>query len=1353
MSDVFLNSSSQQHQKMTFSSIMLGVASPDEILANSSGEVRTHETINYRTFKPERDGLFCAKIFGPIKDYECLCGKYRRIKYKGIVCDKCEVMVTLSKVRRERMGHIDLVTPVVHTWFLRSQPSRIATILGTMMKDVDRVANYQAYIVIDSGSSTLSKFEVLSDDEYFTFIDQFGDNVAKFGTGGEGIREALISIEIDEEVEKMHILLQSTKSVSKIKSIEKRLNLFKDFQKSGNKPEWMVLTRISVLPPDLRPLVMLDGGKFASSDLNELYRRVINRNNRLRRLVAIGAPEMIIKNEKRMLQSSVDDLIMGGAATKMKYANSMKSPRSLSDGLKGKNGRFRQNLLGKRVDYSGRSVITVGPNLKLHECGIPKTMALELFKPFIFSKLMMYGMVGSIKIAKRLVESGTPEVIEVLESIVKEYVVLLNRAPTLHRLGIQAFEVRLIEGKAIQLHPLVCKAFNADFDGDQMAVHVPISIESQLEARVLMLSSNNILSPADGSPVITPTKDIVLGLYYATSIFESDSGSGMVFDSFDDLRTAIQSGAITYNSKILFKLKYSNHLVETCAGRLFVYEVASPDQQVDFTLFNQVITSKIMSKIVLSVFDTLGQKATVVFCDKVMAIGFKMCTVSGVSFGKNDIIIPRIKNELVEASFGVVKDADDQYRAGYITKKERYNLVTDEWAKCADEVTKHMMVDIAQGKDTRDVNSVFMMIDSGARGSQVQLRQMAAMRGLMVKPSGEVIENPIISNFKEGLSVIEYFNSTHGSRKGVADTALRTADAGYLTRRLVDVAQNYVITEYDCGTMDGLFFKPVVVDGKLIESLSSMLFGRVLAEDLVRDGDVVLPRNTVISAENADIIDKFPIVKVRSVAKCETFNGVCAMCYGLDISKRNIVSTGEAVGIVAAQSIGEPGTQLTLRTFQIGGVSLRSASGNVVIASEDGVVDTSHISTVVTDSKDLISISGNGKIFVKDSDGRAVSEYNIPYGSNVLVKHGSKIKVGDKISTCDSYVTPVISEYNGYVKFVDMIPGASYRENLDDLTGMSNKVVTDWMQKYKYLLPRLAIVDKNGNPVLNDMGREVFYLLPQGTVISVNDGDEVRVGMNLARIQRESYSVGDITGGLPIVESVFEARIPSKPAIISPSDGIVAIDYSQKLKVKISIIPSDSTKNTLEYFVKKDRKIKVNDGSRVEKGDIIVDGNIDIHDVLHSSGTDEAIHAILNKIQSVYKLQGMKIDNKHIELITRGMLGKVSILDGGDSGFGEGDVVTYDVIRKLNAELSAVGKSPAQFNRILLGITKASIATDSFISAAAFQEVVKVLVSAAVSGKKDNLIGCKENVIVGRLIPAGTGLITNKLSDSNYDNA
>jgi DNA-directed RNA polymerase subunit beta' len=1333
----------QKNSNLDFSSISLGISSPEDILSNSYGEVLNNQTINYRNFNPEKYGLFCAKIFGPVKDYECLCGKYKRIKYAGIVCEKCEVEVTTSSVRRERMGHLNLAVPVVHIWFLKSQPSKISTALGVSMKDVSRVAYYQAYIILDAGTSPFTKHQVISDEEYADALDAYGDESFKVGIGGEGIREALISINIEEEIVNLANEISESKSKMKKKVAEKRLLFFSSFKTSGNKLDWMVMRYLPILPPDLRPLVPLDSGKFATSDLNDLYRRVINRNNRLKRLMEIGAPAIIIKNEKRMLQYSVDELLLG-SQTKVDDVK-----KSLTENLKGKGGRFRQNILGKRVDYSGRSVISVGPELKLNQCGLPIIMAMELFKPFIFSKLITYGYATSIRSCERFMQDrGHGEVLDILIEVISDKVVLLNRAPTLHRLGIQAFEIILVNGKAIQLHPLVCKAFNADFDGDQMAVHLPISIEAQMEARNLMMSTSNSLNPGDGNPIISPTKDSILGLFYATSIFVDDranSADSPFFHNIPEVMMARENSAISWNTKIKFTNKGSA-IVETCAGRLFLFSLVGVEFNLeDFEIFNYQFNSKHLSKAIIYILEKYGQALVVNFCDESMRFGFKVCTESGISLGLNDIKIPESKERLIKHSFDIVKEAENQLKSGLITYKEKYNKVTDEWSRCIDNVTADMMKIIKDGADTHDVNSVYLMISSGARGSESQLKQMAGMKGLMVKPSGDVIEAPIISNFKEGLNMMEYFNSAHGSRKGISDTALKTANAGYLTRRLVDVAQDVVVTEHDCGTENGLTFKPLMVDGKISKKLSEIVSGRVIAEDVIgEDGSVVLTKGTMISKENYDVIDSLHFIVVRSVATCESKNGVCAMCYGQDVARRKMVALGEPVGIVAAQSIGEPGTQLTLRTFQIGGISSRSST-KTILSESDGIIRFE--SQDFSQSQDRIfTLKNNFKISIASRHGnRVIASYSLPRSAELFVKSGQSIVFGQKISSWNTYITPVMSEFDGYVKYIDMVEGISYRDRFDENSNTSAKVVTNSGRDGRYLMPRIGIADSNGYLMKDANGNEVFYLLPEDTIVQCEDGQKISKNQVIARIQTDLSVIQDITGGLPIVDSIFEARVPEKPAVISPCDGVVIIDTSSRLKVRLEIIPQDKTVDPVEIYIKKGDYIKVDNGQKVFRGDTLVDGDLDLHDILATHGKEELIRFMTSKIQGVYGLQGSNINERHIEIIIKRMLSRCVVMNSGDSNFVAGDSVNMTIVNQANDLLASGGKKLVDFRPSLTGITKISINTDSFLAAAAFQEVVKVLSSAACFGRKDDLRGCKENITVGRLIPIGTGFIESKI--------
>lgn len=1334
-----------------FSAISISIASPEDIMSWSHGSIKNSDTINYRTFKPEKDGLFCARIFGPVRDYECLCGKYKRIKFKGVVCEKCGVEVTLSKVRRERMGHIDLVMPVVHSWFLKSSPSRIATLLGVQLKMLEKVVYFDSYIVINNGNTTLEKYSIIDESQYEDALNTFGDGSFVVGTGSEAIRKILENIDLNYEKELILSEIKNTKSISKLKNLNKRFKLIQSFLESGNKPEWMVLTKLPVIPPDLRPLVMLDGAKFASSGLNDLYKSVINRNNRLIRLMEMGAPDIIVRNEKRMLQQAVNALLDNSSSSKV-VKNSMNIPlKSLSDNLKGKNGRFRENLLGKRVDYSGRSVIVVGPDLRLHECGIPKKMALELFKPFVYGRLQLYGKAPSIQIARKMVEKELPDVWEVLDGIVKEHLILLNRAPTLHRLGIQAFEPRLVETKAIHLHPLVCKAFNADFDGDQMAVHIPLSVEAQLEARVLMLSSNNILNPADGSPTIIPTKDIVLGLYYATLPMENEVGDGSIFSDVDHLHHAINEGKVSYNTKIKYLLNNDgkSKLIDTCVGRVILHSLLPQGEKITLEDVNLTINAKIIGSIIDMVNSSYGMKETVMFADKVMQFGFKSATRSGLSFGKDDVQIPDTKSDHVNKTMQIVADAQAQYRDGLITYKEKYNRVTDEWDRCTNAISKDMMHGMSLNSNNSKANSLFMMMNSGARGSESQCKQMAGMRGLMVKPSGEIIENPIISNFKEGLSTIEYFESSHGARKGMADTALRTADAGYLTRRLVDVAQDYVITEHDCNAQEGIIFTVKVIEGRVVEKLSDMIMGRVLAKDLLDiNGNTLFKRNHLISKSDATKIDMAISACVRSVTKCEAKTGLCSMCYGLDQSKSTIASIGDAVGIIAAQSIGEPGTQLTMRTFQTGGIAGKLSNRMSIVSDYNGKIKFSRISSITDKSGNVIVTSNSGLIQILNDKDIILSEYKIPYGSRLVIADGDSISVGSKIAMNDSYSVPIVSEYDGFVKFFDLVNGISCRERSDEF-GNSYKLIQDWLKISKYLQPRVMICDDKGNQIKNSNGEDVIYILPIGAIISISDGAKISAGDPIARIPKDTNVSKDITGGLPIVESIFEARIPKNPAVISAHDGVVSFDRNARIKNVIVIESEDGSKN--EYIVKKGKYIKVKDGEFVKKGDIIIDGDIDPHSLLDLGGVDALVMHILQGVQQVYKLQGVKIDNKHIEIIILSMLKFVEVTDPGDSDLEIESRITFNSIKDINNNLISQGKNPAKFKRYLYGITKTSIQNDSFISAAAFQETVKVLTEAAVTSKRDDLIGLKENVIVGRLIPVGTGLAFSNMVKSDID--
>ncbi len=1330
------------------------LAGPEDILSWSYGEVKNGETISYRTYKPEKDGLLCAKIFGPTRDYECQCGKYRRIKYKGITCEKCGVEVTVSKVRRERLGHIDLACPVVHVLFLRGTNSVISTTLGMTLKDVERILYYDAHAVVDAGNTTMNKKQVLTDEQYEEALNEFGDSFEVM-SGADCIMRMLSDIDLDKEIDFLHNQISTIKSDIKRRSLLKRVRVLSDFQKSGNKLEWMVLTRIPVLPPDLRPLVFLDGGRFASSDLNELYRSIINRNERLKRMIDSKAPNIIIKNEKRMLQEAVDALFDNSKKMVTAKSSSDRALKSISESLRGKNGRFRQNLLGKRVDYSGRSVIVVGPSLKLHQCGLPKKMALELFKPFIFSKLIMYGRVSSIKVAKMMVKAELPEVWNILDEVVREHVVLLNRAPTLHRLGIQAFEPKLIESKAIQLHPLVCKAFNADFDGDQMAVHIPLSIEAQIEARVLMMSSNNILSPQNGQPMIVPTKDMVLGLYYATSPMDDAIGNGKAFGSYNEVMRALEAKIIAINSKIKYYYSYETspdktHCVETTPGSVILFNLVPQDGLMSFEDMNLIFNSKNISIVLNSVYKTYGTKMAVMFADKMMNIGFEQSTKSGLSFGKDDMIVPFSKWTHIEKTFDKIKEIEQQYSAGYITQREKYNQVTDYWSECTDLVSKDMMKELAKNTTDSRVNSMYVMMNSGGRVSEALMKQVSGMRGLIAKPSGEIIETPIISNFKEGLSVLEYFNSSHGARKGAADTALRTADAGYLTRRLVDIAQDCVVIENDCGTIAGISYSVKIENGVQHEGINDVAFGRVLSVDAFnRAGEVVLNAGVLLGAKEIEKLEKSGVteVKLRSVVTCGTDRGVCAKCYGYDLAIGHLVNIGEPIGIVAAQSIGEPGAQLTMRTFHIGGATSKTVEKSSILAIIDGKIDFVDTKVVTDKNGDDIIVSNNAYIVLYDKDGIEFSRDFIPYASKINFKNGANVKKGDKVAEWDPYNSYIISEHTGKVKFYDMVAGVTYKEKTEDSLGSSQKIIVKWGAAIKSLNPHIELCDNNDKPVtFSHSGKNVRYLLPTNSMITLKDGDSIQPGDKIVRIPREGTGVlKDITGGLPRVEDIFEARVPKQPAIVAEMDGIVEFLNEYRAKNRITIKSLDDSDISVQYSIPKGHYIQVQDGSFVKKGDIIVDGDLDPHDILSVSGVEGLTKYIVNEVQQVYQLQGVKIDNKHIEIIVKYMLQKVEIIDAGDAEFNNGQQIDLNIAKDINFELLASGKKPIIYETRLQGITRAAIQTESFISAASFQETTKVLTDAAVSGKFDHLRGMKENIIVGRLIPAGTGYVMAKI--------
>jgi len=1342
----------------SFDRIRIALASPEKIHSWSFGEVKKPETINYRTFKPERDGLFCARIFGPVKDYECLCGKYKRVKYKGIVCEKCGVEVTLARVRRERMGHIELAAPVAHIWFLKSLPSRIAMILDMALKDVERVLYFENYVVIEPGLTPLQPFQLLSEEEYMEAQDEYGEDAFTAGIGAEAVREILINMDLEAECAKVREDMKETGSELKLKKYAKRLKLMENFLTSGNRPEWMIMTVIPVIPPELRPLVPLDGGRFATSDLNDLYRRVINRNNRLKRLIELRAPDIIIRNEKRMLQESVDALFDNGRRGRVITGANKRPLKSLSDMLKGKQGRFRQNLLGKRVDYSGRSVIVVGPDLKLHECGLPKKMALELFKPFIYARLDAKGLSGTVKQSKKLVEKERPEVWDVLDEVIREHPVMLNRAPTLHRLGIQAFEPKLIEGKAIQLHPLVCAAFNADFDGDQMAVHVPLSLEAQLEARTLMMSTNNILSPANGKPIIVPSQDIVLGLYYLSIEKDNEPGEGMAFGSRAELEAALESDVITLHTKIKARWEGIDvdgnkitKVIETTPGRKMLVDLLPKHPKMQPELIGELLTKKAIGALIDQVYRHCGQKATVIFCDQIMGLGFKEAAKAGISFGKDDMLIPDAKADLVGATRDMVSDYEQQYVDGLITKGEKYNKVVDAWDKCTDNVADAMMDEISKtsvGEDgrTSEVNSVYMMAHSGARGSKNQMKQLAGMRGLMAKPSGEIIETPIISNFKEGLTVLEYFNSTHGARKGLADTALKTANSGYLTRRLVDVAQDCIITEEDCGTSEGFEIQAVVDGGDVVVSLEQRILGRTLAAE-VKDpasGEVICPADTYVDEDLAMAIEMAGVQSViaRSPLTCETRVGVCATCYGRDLARGTRVNIGEAVGVIAAQSIGEPGTQLTMRTFHIGGTAQVSEQSFIEAGSE-GKVTFKNPSTVTNSDGDLIALSRNMQLVIVDTEGKERESYKLGYGTKLKVKEGDKTTRGQRLGEWDPYTAPVVSEVGGKVKFVDIAEGVSVKEETDEATGIASKVVIDWRgsAKANALQPTIVVQDENGEPIKLSSGSTASYMLAVGAILSVADGDTVRPGDIVARIPTEGAKTRDITGGLPRVAELFEARRPKDHAVIAEITGRVEFGRDYKNKRRIAIVPEGDEAEKVEYLVPKGKHLTCQEGDVIQKGEYLLDGHPAPHDILAILGVPALANYLIDEIQEVYRLQGVPINDKHIETIVRQMLQKIEVKDPGESTYLAAEQVDKIEFIETNERLEAEGKRMATGDPVLLGITKASLQTRSFISAASFQETTRVLTEAAVQGKEDTLEGLKENVIVGRLIPAGTGAI------------
>src|SRR5690349_11274074 len=1356
----------QQSAVEDFDLIRIGLASPDMIRSWSYGEVKKPETINYRTFKPERDGLFCAKIFGPIKDYECLCGKYKRLKHRGVICEKCGVEVTLTKVRRERMGHIELASPVAHIWFLKSLPSRLGMVLDMTLRDIERVLYFEAYVVTDPGMTPLNRCQLLSEDDYLAKVEEYGDDFSA-AMGAEGIRDLLRKLDVGHDIDTLRTELAATGSKTKIKKIAKRLKVLEAFNKSGIKPDWMIMDVLPVLPPDLRPLVPLDGGRFATSDLNDLYRRVINRNNRLKRLLELKAPEIIVRNEKRMLQEAVDSLLDNGRRGKAMTGANKRALKSLADMIKGKSGRFRQNLLGKRVDYSGRSVIVVGPTLKLHQCGLPKLMALELFKPFIFHKLEIMGLATTIKAAKRMVESQEPVVWDILEDVMREHPVLLNRAPTLHRLGIQAFEPVLIEGKAIQLHPLVCAAFNADFDGDQMAVHVPLSVEAQMEARTLMLSSNNVLHTAHGEPVIVPSQDIVLGLYYATRERINARGEGSFFGNIAEVSRAYESGGVELHAKITVRIKEARkdddgnitevvNRYETTVGRSLLSEILPAG--LSFALINKPLKKKEISKLINEAFRRCGIRETVIFADKLMYTGFSYATRAGLSICVDDLLIPAQKASIIDESEREVKEIERQYTSGLVTQGERYNKVVDIWGRAGDQIAKAMMdqlgnqkVQNRKGKEVNQesFNAIYMMADSGARGSAAQMRQLAGMRGLMAKPDGSIIETPITANFREGLNVLQYFISTHGARKGLADTALKTANSGYLTRRLVDVTQDLVVIEEDCGTPTGMAMKALVEGGEVVEALRERILGRVTAADVfsTENQEVLFPAGTLLDEQAVERIETMGIdeVKVRTPLTCDTRYGICASCYGRDLGRGTRVNVGEAVGVIAAQSIGEPGTQLTMRTFHIGGAASRTAVASSVEAKSNGVVHFAPTIRTLTNARsEIVAISRNGELYISDENGRERERHKVPYGATLTVAEGSKVKAGQPLANWDPLTRPIITEYAGETRFENVEEGVTVAKQIDETTGLSSLVVIDPKRRgtssTKGLRPAVKLIGPNGKEVkLAGSEQNVNYTFQIGAIITVKNGQQVNVGEVLARIPQESSKTRDITGGLPRVAELFEARSPKDAGLLAEVTGTVSFGKDTKGKQRLIITDFDGAAH--EYLIPKDKHITVHDGQVVNKGEMIVDGPADPHDILRLQGMEALARYIIDEVQDVFRLQGVKINDKHIEVIVRQMLRRVSIVDPGDSRFITGEQVERAEVLQENDRAKADGnKKPATYDYVLLGITKASLSTDSFISAASFQETTRVLTEAAIMGKKDDLRGLKENVIVGRLIPAGTGL-------------
>ncbi len=1366
-----LNLLKSQGQSDEFDAIRIGLASPEMIRSWSFGDVKKPETINYRTFKPERDGLFCAKIFGPVKDYECLCGKYKRLKHRGVICEKCGVEVALAKVRRERMGHIELASPVAHIWFLKSLPSRIGLLLDMTLRDIERVLYFESYVVTDPGMTTLEHGQLLTDEQYYEAMEEFGDEFSA-KMGAEAVQDLMSQIDINQEVATLREEIPATSSETKIKKLSKRLKLLEAFATSGNKPEWMILNALPVLPPDLRPLVPLDGGRFATSDLNDLYRRVINRNNRLKRLLDLNAPDIIVRNEKRMLQEAVDALLDNGRRGRAITGSNKRPLKSLADMIKGKQGRFRQNLLGKRVDYSGRSVIVVGPTLRLHQCGLPKKMALELFKPFIFGKLELRGLATTIKAAKKMVEREPPEVWDILAEVIREHPVLLNRAPTLHRLGIQAFEPVLIEGKAIQLHPLVCAAYNADFDGDQMAVHVPLTLEAQLEARALMMSTNNILSPANGEPIIVPSQDVVLGLYYMTRDRINAKGEGMVFADVTEVHRAFMAGHVHLQARIKVRIKQSveneegemqdvTSIEDTTVGRALLWEVVP--RGLEYALVNQPMNKKAISRIINRCYRIVGLKATVIFADQLMYTGYDYSTRSGASIGVNDFEIPDAKAKIIDHADAEVKDIEGQYASGLVTQGEKYNKVIDIWSRANDLVSKAMMEGLSketvinrdgEEEEQDSFNSVYVYADSGARGSPAQIRQLAGMRGLMAKPDGSIIETPITANFREGLNVLQYFISTHGARKGLADTALKTANSGYLTRRLVDVAQDLVVTEEDCGTDTGLLMTPVIEGGDIIESLGDRVLGRVIARDVIRPGtddEIAVTAGTMLDERWVDRLEEMGIdeVEVRSPISCETRYGICSMCYGRDLARGHRVNLGEAIGVVAAQSIGEPGTQLTMRTFHIGGAASRATAVDSIQVKADGSVRLQNLKHVERADGKLVAVSRSGELTLSDERGRERERYKLPYGATITVADHAEVAAGDVVATWDPHTHPIITEVAGIVKFSGMDEGITVTRQTDELTGLSSISVMEAGERPaagKDIRPAITLVDKKGKELcIAGTNVPAHYFLPAGAIVSLEDGAEIGVGEFIARIPQEGSKTRDITGGLPRVADLFEARKPKEPAILAEISGTVSFGKETKGKRRLVITPTDGStlpdgSDHYEALIPKWRNMSVFEGETVEKGEVVSEGPPSPHDILRLKGIEELAKYIVNEIQDVYRLQGVKINDKHIEVIVRQMLRKVTITGSGDSTLIKGEQVEYTTFLEENERLATESLISAQGERELLGITKASLATESFISAASFQETTRVLTEAAVTGKRDNLRGLKENVVVGRLIPAGTGL-------------